>query len=157
MRAVLSNMRERKSGSIVNIASTSAFMAQPAFVPYNTSKGAILQLTRCVALDVGRLGIRVNAVCPGPIGLSLCVVLWMFDTPSDTPATSRHAAFVGRSKRDILAEMGSGLFLPRVGKPQDIADAALFLASRESSFITGECLVVDGGLLAASGFVQSAL
>src|SRR5271154_6384492 len=58
-------MKEKRSGSIINVGSISSFIAQPAFVPYNTTKGAILQLTRCLAMDVGEWGIRVNTVCPG--------------------------------------------------------------------------------------------
>jgi NAD(P)-dependent dehydrogenase (short-subunit alcohol dehydrogenase family) len=61
-------MKSRGKGAIVNVASISSFVAQPGFVPYNTSKGAILQLSRCTAMDLGVDNIRVNCVCPGTIG-----------------------------------------------------------------------------------------
>eukprot|EP01116_Phalansterium_solitarium_P015579 TRINITY_DN3455_c0_g1_i1.p1 TRINITY_DN3455_c0_g1~~TRINITY_DN3455_c0_g1_i1.p1 ORF type:complete len:259 (-),score=18.29 TRINITY_DN3455_c0_g1_i1:189-965(-) len=126
-------MRKQGAGSIVNVASISSFIAQPAFVPYNTSKGAVLQLTRCMAMDLGIDNIRVNSLCPG------CIL---------TPATQKHADSVGKTKEQLVSEMVSHHFLKRMGTTQDIANAALFLASDESSFMTGSSLVVDGGYLA---------
>eukprot|EP01102_Stenamoeba_stenopodia_P004192 TRINITY_DN1440_c0_g1_i4.p1 TRINITY_DN1440_c0_g1~~TRINITY_DN1440_c0_g1_i4.p1 ORF type:complete len:158 (-),score=21.43 TRINITY_DN1440_c0_g1_i4:97-570(-) len=120
-------------GSIVNIGSISSFVAQPAFCPYNTSKGAVLQLTRCLAMDYGAFWIRSNAVCPGPI---------------DTPATTSLAQQLGIPKEALVAEALKSLFLKRMGSTQDIANAVLFLASEESSFVTGQTLTVDGGFLA---------
>lgn len=116
--------------SVVNIASVSSFIAQPKFIPYNSSKGALLQMTKCLALDLSEYGIRVNCVCPGTI---------------HTPATERHIKFEGADREVFLKEAAQGIFLKRLGKPIEVAYAALFLASDESSFITGEHLVVDGG------------
>jgi meso-butanediol dehydrogenase / (S,S)-butanediol dehydrogenase / diacetyl reductase len=121
------------NGSIVNIASTSSFVAQPAFVPYNTTKGAILQLSRCMALDHGPQGIRSNCVCPGTI---------------DTPATSKHADSLGISKEELSKQIIDTHFVKRLGSTIDVANAVLFLASDESSFITGAALSVDGGYIA---------
>ena len=130
VKEALPYLRDSLSPAIVNIASVSSFIAQPAFIPYNTSKGALLQLTRCLAMDLADDGIRVNCVCPGSIY---------------TPATERHIAFEKANKEDFLREAGEGSFLKRVGKPEEVAYAALFLASEEASFITGTQLVVDGG------------
>lgn len=123
-------LKQSLSPNIVNIASVSGFIAQPAFVPYNASKGALLQLTRCLAMDLSEFKIRVNAVCPGTIY---------------TPATERHIAFENADKDEFLENAVKGSFLKRVGKPEEVAYAALFLASDEASFITGSHLVVDGG------------
>ena len=130
VKEALPFLRNSTSPSIVNIASVSSFIAQSAFVPYNTSKGALLQLTRCLAMDLAQDGIRVNCVCPGSIY---------------TPATERHIAFETANKEEFLKEAGEGSFLKRVGTPEEVAYAALFLASDEASFITGTQLVVDGG------------
>ena len=116
--------------AVVNIASVSSFIAQPKFIPYNSSKGALLQLTRCLALDLAEYGIRVNCVCPGSIY---------------TPATERHIKFEGADRETFLEYAAEGSFLRRLGKPEEVAYAALFLASDEASFVTGEHLVVDGG------------
>ena len=86
-RFALPWLRKAGGGAIVNMASVSSFIAQAAFVPYNTSKGAIMQLTRCLAMDLGPENIRVNAVCPGTI---------------DTPATSLHAAKLGITKATFV-------------------------------------------------------
>ena len=123
-------LKTSKAPAIVNIASVSGFIAQPAFVPYNASKGAVLQLTRCLAMDLAEFNIRVNSVCPGAIF---------------TPASERHMAFAGISKEEFVKEASETAFMKRMGKPIEIAYAALFLASEEASFITGTHLTVDGG------------
>ena len=111
----------------------SGFIAQPGFIPYNASKGAVMQLTRCLALDLAPHNIRVNCVCPGSVL---------------TPATERHRRFVGADREEFLAEAGAGNFMKRVASPREIAYGALFLASDEASFVTGTPLVMDGGLTA---------
>jgi len=126
-------MRRQQEGSIVNMASISSFIAQPGFVPYNTSKGAILQLTRCTAMDLGVDNIRVNCVCPGTI---------------DTPATDKHAQKLGITKDQLTKKVVEGHFLKRLGTTEDVAYAVLFLASNESKFITGTPIIVDGGFTA---------
>ena len=123
-------LKQSTSPNIVNIASVSGFIAQPSFVPYNASKGALLQLTRCLAMDLSEFNIRVNAVCPGAIY---------------TPATERHIAFEKADRDEFIEKAGQASFLKRVGTPEEVAYAALFLASDEASFITGSHLVVDGG------------
>jgi len=131
VKYALPELKNSSSPAIVNIASVSSFIAQPAFVPYNASKGALLQLTRCLAMDLAEFNIRVNAVCPGSIY---------------TPATERHMAFENANREEFLKKAAEASLLKRVGKPEEIAYAALFLASDEASFITGEHLVVDGGM-----------
>jgi NAD(P)-dependent dehydrogenase (short-subunit alcohol dehydrogenase family) len=123
-------MRNAGGGSVVNIASVSSFLAQQAFVPYNTSKGALLQLTRCLALDLAPDNIRVNCVCPGAIL---------------TQATELHRQFTGEDREQFLADAANSNFMKRHGQPREIAYGALFLASDESSFMTGQPLVLDGG------------
>lgn len=133
VKHVLPHMRAAGSGTIVNIASVSSFIAQPAFVPYNTSKGALLQLTRCLAMDLAPDNIRVNCVCPGAIL---------------TQATELHRQFTGEEREQFLADAANSNFMKRFGQPREIAYGALFLASDESSFMTGQPLVIDGGATA---------
>ena len=130
---VLPVMKEGGGGSIVVVASVSSFIAQPAFVPYNASKGALLQMTRCMALDMAPFNIRVNCVCPGSIL---------------TRATERHREFLGADREQFLQEAADASMMKRLGAPREIAYGALFLASDESSFMTGAPLVIDGGLTA---------
>lgn len=135
VKHVLPSMKETGAGSIVNIASISSFIAQSEFVPYNTSKGALLQLTRCLALDLAKHNIRVNCVCPGAIL---------------TQATDQHRKFIGAEENEFLADAAASSFMNRVGEPREVAYAALFLASEEASFITGTPLFVDGGTRAST-------
>ena len=130
VKHVLEPMRAVGGGSIVNVASVSSFIAQPAFVPYNTSKGALLQLTRCLAMDLAPDNIRVNCVCPGAIL---------------TQATELHRQFTGEEREKFLSDAANSNFQKRLGEPREIAYGALFLASDESSFMTGQPLIIDGG------------
>jgi NAD(P)-dependent dehydrogenase (short-subunit alcohol dehydrogenase family) len=130
VRLALPHLKESPGAAIVNIASISSYIAQAGFIPYNASKGALLQLTRCLAMDLAEYDIRVNCVCPGSI---------------HTPATERHMAHEGADREEFLQAAADGNFLKRNGRPEEIAYAALFLASNDASFITGEHLVVDGG------------
>ena len=123
-------LKKSQDSNIVNIASVSGFIAQPSFIPYNASKGALLQLTRCLALDLAQYNIRVNAVSPGAIY---------------TPATEKHIEFEGADRDEFLKNAAEISFLKRLGKPEEVAKAALFLASDDASFITGTQLIVDGG------------
>ena len=130
VKHVLPVMKGAGGGAIVNIASVSGYIAQPAFIPYNASKGAVMQLTRCLALDLAPYNIRVNCVCPGSVL---------------TQATELHRKFVGEDRETFLAEAASSNFMKRNADPREIACGALFLASDEASFVTGTPLVMDGG------------
>jgi NAD(P)-dependent dehydrogenase (short-subunit alcohol dehydrogenase family) len=119
-----------RGGSIVNIASMSGLIGQQDFATYNASKGAVITMTKCMALDYAPYKIRVNSVCPG------CIL---------TSASYREIERLGltfEQWRDRVAPMH---MLNRLGEPREVADAALFLASDESSFITATHLMVDGG------------
>lgn len=130
VREVLPSMRNQKGGAIVNIASISSFIAQPEFVPYNASKGAVTQLTRCLAMDLADDNIRVNAVCPGSI---------------KTRATDQHIESLGLDPEESYIEFGKDSLMKRMGNPDEIASGVLFLASDDASFITGAQIVIDGG------------
>jgi NAD(P)-dependent dehydrogenase (short-subunit alcohol dehydrogenase family) len=124
------HLKARGGGSIVNIASMSGVIAQPDFATYNASKGAVLTMTKCMALDLAPFKIRVNSICPG------CIV---------TSASYREIERLGltfEKWRDQLAPLH---MLNRLGEPREVADAALFLASAEAGFITSANLMVDGG------------
>lgn len=130
VKALLPSLRRARNGSIVNIASVSAFIAQPRFVPYNTSKGAVLNFTRCLAFDLGPENIRVNTICPGTI---------------HTRAVDNHIRVMGMEPQAAYREFSDAAALKRMGRPDEIANGALFLASEEASFVTGATLVIDGG------------
>jgi len=120
-------------GAIVNMASISSFVAQPEFITYSATKGAILQMTRNMALDLAPYHIRVNAVCPGTIL---------------TPTLEKYMAQQGMTLELLNAAEGAKTFLKRIGQPREVAHAVLFLASDEASYITGASLLVDGGYTA---------
>jgi NAD(P)-dependent dehydrogenase (short-subunit alcohol dehydrogenase family) len=126
-------MRASGRGAIVNLASISSFVAQPNFFAYSSTKAAILQLTRNMAMDLAPFNIRVNCVCPGTIL---------------TAASYRHMKTVGLTFEQFNAEEGSKTFLKRVGQPREVAYPILFLASAEASYITGTSLMIDGGYTA---------
>lgn len=128
-------MRQAGGGSIVNTASGWGLVGGPKAVAYCASKGAIVLLTKAMAIDHGADNIRVNCICPG-------------DT--DTPMLRNEAQQLGKPSDRFLVEAAQRP-LRRVGRPEEIAQAALYLASDASSFVTGTALVVDGGGLAGSG------
>ncbi len=130
VRECLPEFRKNGGGAVVNLASVSSYIAQPEFVPYNASKGAVAQLTRCLAMDLAKDNIRVNAVCPGSIR---------------TRATDRHIASLGLDPEEAYQEFGQDSLMKRMGKPEEIASGVLFLASDEASFMTGAHIVIDGG------------
>jgi dihydroanticapsin dehydrogenase len=132
---VVPHMRKAGGGAIVNLASISSFIAQPQFVTYNTTKTAILGMTRCMALDLAPDNIRVNAVCPGTI--------W---TPIVMELTAKEG--LDRRAADADPKWGGSHMIKRIAEPREIANAILFLASADASFVTAESLMVDGGYIA---------
>jgi NAD(P)-dependent dehydrogenase (short-subunit alcohol dehydrogenase family) len=132
---VVPAIRQAGGGAIVNLASISSFIAQPNFVTYNTTKAAILGMTRCMAMDLVADNIRVNSVCPG--------VVW-------TQIVERQALAMGldRAAADVHPQWAGAQLIQRCADPREIAQAILFLASDEASFVTGSHLMVDGGYTA---------
>jgi NAD(P)-dependent dehydrogenase (short-subunit alcohol dehydrogenase family) len=120
----------RTRGSIVNMASVNAYFVEPMCAGYCATKGAIVSLTKALAIDLGASGVRVNCICPGYIDAGLAE--GYFQAQAD-PAAARQAA-------------GKLHALGRIGLPREVARAAIFLAGPEASFMTGSALVVDGGL-----------
>jgi NAD(P)-dependent dehydrogenase (short-subunit alcohol dehydrogenase family) len=131
---VVPEIKKAGGGAIVNLASISSFIAQPEFVTYNTTKTAILGLTRCMAMDLAPHNIRVNAVCPGAVWTQIVQRL-----------TSEEG--MDRAAADANPDWGGAHMLKRIAEPREIANAILFLASDEASFITAESLMVDGGYI----------
>jgi NAD(P)-dependent dehydrogenase (short-subunit alcohol dehydrogenase family) len=129
---VLAHMRQTGRGSIVNVSSIHGFVTLEGFFPYAAAKSGLLGLTRSLALDYGRHGIRVNAVCPGFTRTRL--VQESIDLNEDPVA----------AERGMLA----GVALGRIAEPSEVASVIRFFASRESSYVTGASLLVDGGLTA---------
>ncbi|MEZ0610837.1 SDR family NAD(P)-dependent oxidoreductase [Fibrella sp. WM1] len=127
-RAVVPVMKEHGYGRIINMGSMLALTAMPDRTPYATSKGAILQLTRALALEVAKEGITVNAILPGPFATEINLPL--LDDPE------KYQAFVAK------------IPLGRWGELHEISGMALYLASRASSYVTGACFSVDGGWVA---------
>lgn len=130
IKVVADIMKKQKSGSIVTIASISGIIAQPDFLTYSATKAALIQMTKNLALDLGQYSIRVNCVSPGTI---------------ITSASEKHAKKTGITLEEFKDIEGAKTALGRVGSPEDVANAVLFLVSKEASFITGANLLVDGG------------
>ena len=130
-RAILPIMR-RPGGSIVHIASASALVGTPGMAAYSASKGGMVSLARQMAADYALDGIRVNAICPGSI-----------DTPMLRAGFASHPDPAEVERRCIARHP-----LGRLGKPEEVAYGALYLASEEASFVTGAVLVIDGGFTA---------
>jgi NAD(P)-dependent dehydrogenase (short-subunit alcohol dehydrogenase family) len=123
-------MVERGGGSIVNMASVAGLVGLRNRVAYSASKGAVIAMTRALAVDHVADGVRVNAVCPGTV---------------DSPWVRRLVEEVGESLEALRARQPMG----RLGKPQEIAEAVAYLASDDAAFVTGTAFVIDGGLTAA--------
>lgn len=129
-------MKELGYGVIVNIGSISAYIAQPNFVTYSATKGAILSMTKCMALDLAKFNIRVNSISPG--------VVW---TKSNEDFHLK-CLNMSRDEADKHAKIGGANILHRTANTEEIAEAIFFLASNKSSFITATDLLVDGGYIA---------
>ena len=126
-------MIAQKAGSIVNISSVQSLMSQKTVVAYAASKGAINALTRASAIDLAVSGVRVNAILPGSV-----------DTPMLRTSADMHRG--EKSIEEVLSDWGAGHPLGRIAKSSEIGDLAVFLVSNESAFITGQSIVIDGGL-----------
>lgn len=124
-RAVTPHMKQAKSGRIVNMASTLGVVGLANRTPYATSKGAVVQMTRALGLELAEFGITVNAICPGP-----------FLTPMNIPIKDDE-----QTKKFIVGAVA----LERWGNMEEIQGAAIFLASDASSYMTGSLVTVDGG------------
>src|SRR5215469_2953915 len=128
-REALPHMMKASGGSIINTASGWGLKGGPQAASYCAAKGGVVNLTRAMAIDYGKHNIRVNCVCPGDV---------------DTPMLHNECAQLGRSRETFMKEAAARP-IARVGTPEDVASAVLFLASPMSAWITGACLVVDGG------------
>jgi dihydroanticapsin dehydrogenase len=131
-RAALPYMLKNSRGSIVNMSSVNGLVSEPYLSVYSASKGAIVMFTRGIALDYAKTGIRCNAICPG----------WV-----DTPINHAHAKMLGGLDH-VYKTIDSFQPIGRPGTSREIANVVLFLASDESSFMTGSIVSADGGMTA---------
>lgn len=131
-RAALPAMLEAGTGSLIALGSNTSFAGLPRFTSYATAKHGVIGLVRSMAVDFSARGVRVNALCPGP---------------TMTPMIERQ--LVGVPDPDgLLATWEAATMMNRLGRPEEIAAAAVFLASDEASYVTGSALMVDGGYTA---------
>jgi NAD(P)-dependent dehydrogenase (short-subunit alcohol dehydrogenase family) len=135
-RAAVAHMRSAGGGAIVNIASEWGMNGEPNHVAYCASKGAVLQITRCMALDHARDNIRVNSVSPGEI---------------HTRMVDDILAKRGGDPTQNLRELAAGIPMRRLAHPDEVARCVCFLASDLASYVTGSNLAVDGGNAATAG------
>lgn len=131
-RAAIPHLLANGGGSIVNTGSVNSLVSEPFLSIYAATKGAILMLSRSIALDYAKQNIRCNCLCPG----------WV-----DTPVNHAHAEMLGGLEK-VYASIDSFQPIGRPGEPREIANVVLFLASDESSFMTGSAVVADGAMTA---------
>ena len=129
-KAVIPIMLKQKKGAIVNNASCSGLVGDRGAIAYNTSKGAVVLMTKCMALDYAKKNIRVNCVCPGEI---------------DTPMFRQEAKTRGLPVEEYRKQLSEYHPIGRLGFPEEVANAVAFLASDEAAFIIGTAFSVDGG------------
>ncbi len=135
IRAFLPGMLQRRRGSIINMSSAaSSIKGVPNRFVYGTTKAAVIGLTKAVAADFVSQGIRCNAICPGTV-----------ESPSLKGRIASQAVKYGKTEQQIHADFVARQPIGRVGRPQEIAALALYLASDESSFTTGTSQIIDGG------------
>lgn len=134
-KAFLPAMLEAGRGSVINMASAAGLEGLPDRLAYATSKHAVVGFTRCLALDHARTGVRVNCICPGRV-----------ETPFVKSRLAEYPDPVA-AYREMSSTQANG----RMGKPEEIAALALYLAADESAFVTGAALAIDGGMTAGSG------
>jgi meso-butanediol dehydrogenase/(S,S)-butanediol dehydrogenase/diacetyl reductase len=130
-RASIPHLRRAGGGSIINTASISGMRGDYGLGAYNAAKGGVVNYTRSLAIDHAREGIRVNAVCPGPVETALTTGL--------------------QSLEGYLAGVAELIPMGRMGKAEEVASVALFLACDDSAYVTGAMIPVDGGVTAATG------
>jgi len=136
MQACLPGMQARRRGSIVNIASTAGKWGSRNQSAYNTSKHAVVGLTRCVALEASAHQVRVNAICPGFVQTDMVETL------------KREASRSGGISADAFqASMLARVPLGRIVEPEEVAEMAVYLGSQESRSITGQSMMIDGGMV----------
>jgi 3-oxoacyl-[acyl-carrier protein] reductase len=128
-------MVSQGKGVIVNTASIAGLRGFANWTTYSASKGGVVQLTKALAMELARLNVRVNCVCPGII---------------DTGMFDQAVRMTGTDRVELAATIGQGHPMGRIGQPEEVAAAILFLASEDASFITGVSLSVDGGLWAGA-------
>jgi NAD(P)-dependent dehydrogenase (short-subunit alcohol dehydrogenase family) len=129
-RAAIPSMLEAGAGAIVSVASTAALRGIPNHAAYCAAKAGLANLTRSIALDYGPRGIRANCICPGAI---------------ETPMLLEWLQSFGTNESDVRARLVARAPLGRMGRPEEIASLACFLASDEASYLTGTVIPVDGG------------
>ena len=133
MKYEIARMREQGSGAIVNVASNFGLVGSPGMPAYSAAKHGVLGLTKTAALEYAALGIRVNAVCPGPV---------------QTPLVDNMLIAQPDLADQIMASITQRLPAGRLGRPEEIAEAIMWLCSDQASFATGMAMPVDGGFVA---------
>ena len=123
IQKVSKRMSRQKHGVIINMGSIAGIEPQPGKIAYGSSKAAVMMMTKCLAKELGPMGIRVNAIAPGPIETEM----------------------IHQYKDEVLEKLAAESSLRRLGKTEEIARVALFLASEQASYINGEIIKVDGG------------
>jgi NAD(P)-dependent dehydrogenase (short-subunit alcohol dehydrogenase family) len=135
-KAALPHLLESPHGRVVNVASQMGFVGIPESAAYCATKGGLVNLTRQMAVDYSGAGVTVNGICPGPIKTSMSRA----GSAEDPTAWYEDEAELARYEEEVLT--------PTIGEPEDVARAAVFLASDDARFMTGHNLVIDGGYLA---------
>ncbi len=131
LKYVLPEMLKRKTGSVINTSSNSGLQGAAGLVGYVTSKHGIIGLTRAAAVEVGKLGVRVNAICPGPINTRMIHSIESLSNPMNP----------SEANAQIIARNPSG----RYGDPEEVAKVVVFLASDAASYVNGAIWTIDGG------------
>lgn len=140
-REATRHMSTSGGGSIINISSVGGIQAAPGLWSYHTSKSSVISFTKCAAIDVGEYGVRVNCLAPGNIETPILGSVMAADLPD-----AEKAELMAKVRDYIMSRQA----IKRQGSPADVADAAVYLASDRSSYVTGTVLPVDGGMVAGN-------